>query len=779
MRATPGDTVPLEIPAADSGGGGAPPQAPLDLTFQATQHPSPADGQAASTVLHAPRGEDPGAPPDSGALFPPLPWLRAEGVIGVGGMGTVLRGRDLDLNRELAIKVLDPRLRDCPEAALRFVHEAQVNCQLQHPNIAPIYSLNYGPDGRPFFTMRLVTGRNLGELLAARSGPEEDQAHFLEVFQDTCRTVAYAHSRGVIHRDLKPQNVMVGEFGEVYVMDWGLAKVLRGQAGFAPSDDIGALRTVRTDGADEDSEAPWLSRAGEAVGSPAYIPPEQARGQAFTADQRADAFGLGAILCEILTGRPPFDAQEANLEFAARGDLSSAFNRLERSGADSELVVLAKSCLAPDPGDRPADAAAVAAAITGYLDGVRERLRNAEIARTEAQAAARQERRVRRLVVALAAAVGGLLALVGGGWAFLDQQDREHRRQVGQHVQILMSHAQDLQTRATASGDPELWGQAVSAADRAAQVLAERGGEPALSSWVENRRAALKVNQANALRAVAARSRDQEMSDRLDELHQRVVDVAPGASEPGLAARHRRAFLDYGLELESWSQDYSGVRIAASVIAPALTTALDDWQAIAEPREREFLRVIALGADPDPVRTEAREAMARGDRAVLLGLVEEAVDSGSPETAIVLSRALIRAGAVAEGVGVLRRAIQEHPGDLRVNRDLALALPRLDPPRWDEALVYAQATVALRPDDAWEWCRLGQVLARLGHRDRAADAFREATALRPKFPPAWAGLIRLAREAGPGAADADLKAAQVALEGDAEALRELERALAR
>src|SRR5262249_25869954 len=150
------------------------------------------------------------------------------GEIARGGMGAILRGRDVDLGRDLAVKVLLESHRDKPELVRRFVEEAQIGGQLQHPGVIPVYELGTLADHRPFFTMKLVKGRTLAELLRERSDPAADQPRLLSIFGQVCQTMAYAHARGVIHRDLKPSNVMVGNFGEVQVMDWGLAKVLSG-----------------------------------------------------------------------------------------------------------------------------------------------------------------------------------------------------------------------------------------------------------------------------------------------------------------------------------------------------------------------------------------------------------------------------------------------------------------------------------------------------------------------------------------------------------------------
>jgi serine/threonine protein kinase len=157
---------------------------------------------------------------------------RIDGEIARGGMGAILKGRDSDLGRDIAIKVLLEMHQGRTELLQRFEEEAQIGGQLQHPGIVPVYELGVFSDKRPYFTMKLVRGRTLASLLAERRDPAQDRPRFLKMFEQVCQTLAYAHARGVIHRDLKPLNIMVGSFGEVQVMDWGLAKVLA-QGGLA------------------------------------------------------------------------------------------------------------------------------------------------------------------------------------------------------------------------------------------------------------------------------------------------------------------------------------------------------------------------------------------------------------------------------------------------------------------------------------------------------------------------------------------------------------------
>src|SRR5215472_10441291 len=166
--------------------------------------------------------------PKSDAMPPPEQAgdrYQLQGEIARGGMGAVLRGRDVDLGRDLAVKVLLEKHAHRPEVARRFIEEAQIGGQLQHPGVVPVYDIGRFGD-RPFFTMKLVKGHTLASLLAERADPTADRPRFLAITLQVAQALAYAHAKGVIHRDLKPANVMVGAFGEVQVMDWGLAKVL-------------------------------------------------------------------------------------------------------------------------------------------------------------------------------------------------------------------------------------------------------------------------------------------------------------------------------------------------------------------------------------------------------------------------------------------------------------------------------------------------------------------------------------------------------------------------
>ena len=301
---------------------------------------------------------------------------RIDGEIARGGMGSILKGRDPDLGRDVAIKVLREDLRENGDLVRRFVEEAQIGGQLQHPGVVPIYELGTFADRRPFFCMKLVKGQTLADLLTTRPSPADDLPRFLSIFAAMAQTMAYAHTRGVIHRDLKPSNVMVGSFGEVQVMDWGLAKVLA-RGGIAADAKAGKEKPPETmiatarSGSDLD-----LSHAGSVLGTPSYMSPEQARGEIALIDERADVFALGSILAEILTGAAAFTGRTSGeiLRKSTKGDTADALGRLDARGAETELIALAKDCLASEREDRPHDANAVSDRITAYLAGVQERV---------------------------------------------------------------------------------------------------------------------------------------------------------------------------------------------------------------------------------------------------------------------------------------------------------------------------------------------------------------------------------------------------------------------
>lgn len=381
--------------------------------------------------------------------MPTLPDRRYElgTEIARGGMGAIYRAKDTVFAREVAVKVLLDKYSPTSGTACRFGDEARITGQLQHPNIPAVHDLGVLSDGRPFLAMKLIKGETLEDQL--KSGPQtsEDRGRFLAVFEQVCHGVAYAHAHNVIHRDLKPSNIMVGAFGEVQVMDWGLAKVLGTRESEATDPDVTTTPTEvlsirQTDGA--------LTQAGSVLGTPAYMPPEQAIGAVHKIDARSDVFGLGGILAVILTGKPPFvgGSGETTRVQAAQGNVEECFSRLDACGAEPELVALCKRCLSKKMDDRPSNAGEVAKAVAELRTAAVERARQAETERARAETRAIEQRKRRRVQLTFAGVVG-LMAIAGGIAAFLVNAQREQDRLAAELAKAEATRQKERETRAT------------------------------------------------------------------------------------------------------------------------------------------------------------------------------------------------------------------------------------------------------------------------------------------------------------------------------------------
>jgi serine/threonine-protein kinase len=673
-------------------------------------------------------------------------------------MGAVLRGHDPDLGRDLAVKVLLPQRQHDPAAVSRFTGEAQIGGQLQHPGIVPVYEVGRSADERPYFTMKLVKGRTLAALLRERPDPRQDLPRFEQIFVQVCQTMAYAHSRGVIHRDLKPSNVMVGAFGEVQVMDWGLAKVL-GRAGACarpgwctgpfpwgqdqvpegevrgrepagtPTPPAAAgspgppVRTTRSVGSGPASEP------GHVLGTPSYMAPEQAAGEVARLDERCDVFGLGAILCEILTGQPPYvGADDVEiLRKAMRADLAEAFARLDACGAVPELIRLAKSSLAAAAAQRPRDAGVLAAELVAYRESVEARLRQAELAQAEVRARAKEERKRRGVTVALVGSVLLTVLLVGGG-LFLVVRAREARETQARDA---LAQAQTSWDRARAGYDPSEWAEARAMA-RQAEALLEQG--PGLSELADQARSLLSAM-------------DQEQADRWllarlerSRLRQAAINVKENRfAVENLLPEYRQAFHRFGLRAETMAPPEAAALLRRRPVAVrgTLVGALDHWLVQARhakaPEVDWLERVLSL-ADSDPWRRRLRAAWARGDRQTLEQLARE-VDAAAqpPEELMLLDRALHNRDAKEGAAALLRRAQDAFPKDFWINHDLGIALRDCRPPQYEDAIRFLTVAAALRPDSAGVRLNLGLVLEVKGRLDEAAAAFRKAIALEPAY----------------------------------------------
>jgi hypothetical protein len=280
--------------------------------------------------------------------------LRIFPELGRGGMGRIHPATDRNLLRHVALKRLDKTLAEQPFYRDGFIAEAQITGQLEHPNIVPVHELAVDDHGVPYFTMKLVQGVSLYKWLRDGSRPlgsTDRLEEGLEIFTKVCDAMAYAHHRGVIHRDLKPDNIMVASFGQVYLMDWGLARLTKSRP---------------ASGEYAQMEAPG------AVGTPEYMAPEQARGNPAEMNERSDIFGLGAVLYEIVSGKTPYGASrdpEAILERARGGHVVPIDEAAAAIGVSKRLRDIVAKATSPDPADRYPTVVALQRDVTSFVRG--------------------------------------------------------------------------------------------------------------------------------------------------------------------------------------------------------------------------------------------------------------------------------------------------------------------------------------------------------------------------------------------------------------------------
>jgi serine/threonine-protein kinase len=312
-----------------------------------------------------------------------------QGKIAHGGMGTIYKVWDADLRRTLAMKVIrnkkkgdDLKEDGRPDSSVlvRFLEEAQITGQLDHPCIVPVHDLSLDENGSIYFTMHLVKGQDLKTIFKwVKEGKDGwNLTRALDVFLHVLEAMAYAHSKGVIHRDLKPANVMVGRFGQVYVMDWGLAKILDRNGEHDPyrprtqSESMSLIHTELTEEQDSNPDALLLTMDGAVIGTPAYMPPEQACGEMDKLDRRADVYSVGAMLYHLLTGRMPYEQPGVGIGGCTvwRWVLEGPPKPVHELAPDvpAELEAICEKAMARDPDDRYADTMEMAEDLRAYLE---------------------------------------------------------------------------------------------------------------------------------------------------------------------------------------------------------------------------------------------------------------------------------------------------------------------------------------------------------------------------------------------------------------------------
>ncbi len=457
--------------------------------------------QPQGTIDHvpAPEAAAPGGGPPGGSSYRILePHAQ-------GGLGQVSVAWDEKLRRRVALKEIRADRRSDPRLQQRFLTEAEITGQLEHPGVVPVYALGQDEAGQPYYAMRFIQGRTLAEAVAAhhaRPSPLSFRA-LLKHFTDVCQTIAYAHSRGVIHRDLKPANVILGDYGETLVLDWGLAKRVgaeppnepapeaagaegtRGGTGTAAPQAGNPQSTVdeRSPGTPSDA----LTQAGDVVGTPSYMAPEQAEGRLDAISPRSDIYALGAVLYQVLTGRAPHSGGDGAAVLARLRQGPPPAPRQLRRDVPLALEAVCLKAMARAPADRYAGAADVAGDVQAWLaDLPVSAHREPWSAR-----AGRWLRRHRTVAAAAAALLITALVATSVGAALLadaNAQTRKRLNQVEQSNEVLTSVFTDLDIRRVKTGTEPL--EAVLArrlVKAAGELEGESVGDPLAVAGLQDR----------------------------------------------------------------------------------------------------------------------------------------------------------------------------------------------------------------------------------------------------------------------------------------------------
>jgi tetratricopeptide (TPR) repeat protein len=665
-----------------------------------------------------------------------------------GGLGQVSLAQDERLHRQVALKEVRPERGNDPQLRQRFLAEAEITGQLQHPGVVPVYALEEGPGGRPYYAMRFVEGRTLSQAIQQYHGRPTPLVFrdLLQRFVALCRTLAFAHSKGVIHRDLKPANIMLGDYGETLVVDWGLAKRLgepapgdgmpEGDAGEAHSGAEAKGQTLDYWPAARSSDG--LTQSGQVLGTPAYMTPEVAEGRAAEVGPATDVYALGAILYEVLTGQAPYRGESARhvLDAVRRGPPPPP-GRLKR-GVPRALQAVCLKAMARAIPDRYGSAADLAREIEQWLA-------DEPVAAYPEPLAARLGRWARRHKARVTAgAVALLVALLAGVGAWLWTAQR--RAETEQAVGLALGKAEQLREqarRAPAEGPAQaaealaVWKQALATAEQAEDIGAAGLVGEETAGRAARLLAELRAGMNEAEDALAQSRKDARMLTELEDAHLAYcvskgdsLDLAAGA------ATYAKAFAAYGLNVlgNEPAAVVQALRRVPARMREALAVALDDW-ALCAPTQagRRRLRAVADAVDYHPWRQRLRRAQ---DLEALNRLAVQARRQPLPPMSFdLLAIALLRAGARAEAAALLRQAQQRYPADFWINLNLGNTLKESN---WqskqglEEAIGYFRAAVALRPDNASVHNNLGSALKKHGDLAGAIAEFKKAITLDPK-----------------------------------------------
>jgi tetratricopeptide (TPR) repeat protein/serine/threonine protein kinase len=666
-----------------------------------------------------------------------------------GGLGKVSVARDEELHRDVALKEIKERHADNYESRARFLVEAEITGALEHPGVVPVYGLGRYADGRPFYAMRFIKGDTLREAVEhfhkaeaneRPAGRRLELRKLLGRFVDICDVIAYAHSRGILHRDLKPDNIMLGKYGETLVVDWGLAKPLgapeeakdRSEPLFQPSGD-GSAET----------------QMGAAIGTPQYMPPEQAAGRLDVLGPASDVYSLGATLYCVLTGQSPFPDPTVGevLQKVQRGEFPPPRQVNPKTPTALEAVCVKAMALRPE--DRYPTARILAHDIEQWLAD-------------EPVSAWREPWRVRvgrwmrhHQKLAAATVAGLLVAILAGGAGALWYQ-HEQAAQAARHaaqasatasgVDAALNEAEGLEKQAAGLKDePVRWketlSEAGSAVKRAEGLL--NSGEGADD---------LRIRLADAKDRLEAAEKDRRLLAHLEEVHlQSAVAGSEGGFDLAGEAKQYAAAFEEDMRFSELNTEEAAERINSRPIRVELLAALADWSNAAPDKEdKQRLRDVLKAADPDPAtfRNRWNAAMTKKDEEALHNLAFSPEARNQPAVRVALLGWQLTSINAADAVKFLKDANDRRPGDFWILFRLGHACRRTTPPLTDDAIRYFTAALALRPDSSTAHIALANELRIKRQFDDAIREYRFAARLKPDNVWAYNGLGLVLRDQG-------------------------------
>jgi len=620
----------------------------------------------------------------------------------LGGMGEVLPALDEELGRPVALKFIQQG-KGGEAAERRFRREIAITARLQHPGIVPVFGPAVSDDGRSGYAMRFIAGESLdaaiGRHHAEGNGDlrKPTRGDLLARFEAVCNTMAYAHSHGVIHRDLKPANVMLGKYDETFVVDWGLAKILADDVTQeSTSEDLTAMTAPG-----EDSTAEAFTATGFAMGTIAYMPPEQARGDHANLDERADVFALGAMLCKILTGHAAYTGPGAK-QMARHADLTDCFARLDGSGADTDLIALGKKCLAKEVADRPKNAQAVLDALRTHAAATEMRAREDRERRVAAEAKSVEERKRLRVTIALACCAIAVLIVGGAGvWTWQQQQSlREaeqsfRAKQNCDNAEGSLAQLSDLYKRF-------LWDDAEKLLGRT-EVLVGSDGDPELRE------------------RIAEAKRNTTFIKLLDQIRLDKSVVVEGKLDfAGSLPRYREAFKEHGFDVLNGDPAELAAKLNSSPVRKFLLEALDEWAMTEPSNARAKIVALTAAATGQSWRTQLADASKDGYQ------LERLFDSipeteRTPAVVVAVGRRLDK--LKRNGVRPIESALRQYPSEFWLHYILGSIGGA---GRADARIGACRAALAIRPGTTAVICNLGSALHDKKEYDAAIAQFKEA-----------------------------------------------------